>query len=143
MIIRKFKRNDEKYIIELWDLCNLIVPSNNPIQDIKRKMTVNPHLFLVGEIDGRIISSVMGGYDGHRGWINYLAVHPEYRRNGHGKKLMINIEALLKKNGCPKINLQIRANNNDVIKFYQGIGFIDDKVISLGKRLTEDREFNG
>jgi len=56
---------------------------------------------------------------------------------------MINIEALLKKNGCPKINLQIRANNNDVIKFYQGIGFIDDKVISLGKRLTEDREFNG
>ena len=135
--------NDERAIIALWEKCDLIVPWNNPAQDIGRKLKVDQDLFLVGEVDGKIVASVMGGYEGHRGWINYLAVHPEHRRKGLGKKIMLEVEKRIKEKGCPKINLQVRASNYDVIAFYNAIGFVDDKVIGLGKRLIEDEEING
>lgn len=105
-------------------------------------MQVDPDLFLVGELDGKIVASVMGGYEGHRGWINYLAVHPDYRRKGFGKEIMLEVEERIRKKGCPKINLQVRASNQDVIAFYQAIGFADDEVIGLGKRLVDDDPFN-
>ena len=85
----------------------------------------------------------MGGYEGHRGWINYLAVHPDHRLKGHGKKIMAEVERRIKEKGCPKINLQIRASNTDVIAFYKSIGFMDDNVIGLGKRLVEDDAHSG
>ena len=128
MNIREYQISDEKAVITLWRECNLIVSWNNPAQDIERKLKVDPDLFLVGEVDGRIVASVMGGYEGHRGWINYLAVHPKHRRKGLGKKIMVEVEKRIKEKGCPKINLQVRASNDDVIAFYQAIGFIDDKV---------------
>lgn len=143
MNIREYTSSDKKSVIALWDKCNLIVPWNNPIQDIERKLKVDPDLFLVGEIEGVIVTSVMGGYEGHRGWINYLAVHPEYRRNGFGKEIMLEVEKRIKEKGCPKINLQVRSSNKEVIAFYKAIGFIDDEVIGPGKRLIEDEKFNG
>ncbi|MFV1983104.1 MAG: GNAT family acetyltransferase [Thiohalomonadales bacterium] len=141
MDIRQYKNSDTKAVIFLWDTCNVLVTSNNPKQDIARKLAVDPDLFLIGEIDGIIVATVMGGYEGHRGWINYLAVHPEYQRNGFGKRIMLEIENRLKMKGCPKINVQIRATNENVISFYQKIGFLDDNVIGLGKRLFEDEKF--
>ena len=96
----------------------------------------------MGEKDGDIVASVMGGYEGHRGWINYLAVHPEHRRKGLGKKIMLEVEKRIREKGCPKSNLQVRASNNDIIAFYQAIGFKNDKVIGLGKRLVEDEQFS-
>ena len=72
-----------------------------------------------------------------------MAVHPEYRRKGLGKEIMLEVEKRIKDKGCPKINLQVRASNHDVIAFYQAIGFMDDKVIGLGKRLVEDDQFSG
>ncbi len=143
MKIREYTRSDEKSVIALWCKCNLIVPWNNPVQDIERKLKVDPDLFLVGEKGGVIVTTVMGGYEGHRGWINYLAVHPEYRCNGFGKEIMLEVEKRIKEKGCPKINLQVRSSNNEVIAFYKAIGFIDDEVIGLGKRLIEDEKFNG
>lgn len=141
MNIREFQTDDEKEVIALWDECNLIIPWNNPTQDIERKLKVDPDLFLVGEEDGNIVASVMGGYEGHRGWINYLAVNPVFRRKGYGKKIMIAVEKRIKEKGCPKINLQVRAANTDVIAFYQAIGFVDDQVTGFGKRLEEDESF--
>ena len=108
------------------------------MKDIARKLKVDPDLFLVGEVDNAIVASVMGGYEGHRGWINYLAVHPGHRCNGLGKEIMLEVEKRLIARGCPKINLQVRRSNTDVIAFYQAIGFKDDNVIGLGKRLMED-----
>ena len=143
MKIREYQIKDEEEVIALWAKCDLIVPWNNPHQDIERKLQVGPDLFLVGEANGKIVASVMGGYEGHRGWINYLAVHPEYRRKGLGKEIMLEVEKRIKDKGCPKINLQVRASNHDVIAFYQAIGFMDDKVIGLGKRLVEDDQFSG
>ena len=105
-------------------------------------MKVQPELFLVGMLDSLLIATVMGGYDGHRGWINYLAVHPDFRGQGYGKQVIVNVESELRKRGCPKINLQIRSRNDKVTAFYQKLGFTDDQVLSMGKRLEEDRSLN-
>ena len=81
---------------------------------------------------------VMGGYEGHRGWINYLAVKPSQQRKGYGQAIMQAVESLIKQKGCPKINLQVRATNETVIKFYSAIGYGNDNVVGLGKRLEYD-----
>ncbi|MEE8335956.1 MAG: GNAT family acetyltransferase [Candidatus Neomarinimicrobiota bacterium] len=138
MEIREYLKIDERDVLILWEKCGLIVPWNNALLDIKRKLNVNRELFLVGVGEGKVIATAMGGYDGHRGWINYLAVHPDLRRYGFGREIMEAVEHLLKKMGCPKINLQVRASNKDVISFYQSLDYKDDNVISLGKRLIVD-----
>src|SRR5262249_44002053 len=102
------------------------------------KLKVRPDLFLVGIEDGAVVGTVMAGYDGHRGWINYLAVDPSARRRGFGRALMDEAERLLRASGCPKINLQVRSNNQEVIDFYRRIGYHLDEVVSFGKRLEHD-----
>lgn len=116
----------------------MIVPWNNPHRDIQRKLGVQPELFLVGCLTDRIIATVMAGYDGHRGWINYLAVHPNNQHTGIGKNMMDEVEIRLRAMGCPKINLQVRRTNTKVIEFYRKIGYKLDDVVSFGKRLETD-----
>src|SRR5262245_37133406 len=111
MLIRPFDPADEAAVIALWQRCGLTRPWNDPRKDIARKMAVRPDLFLVGEIDGVIVATVMAGYEGHRGWVNYLGVDPERRREGLGRAIMERVEELLRESGCPKINLQVRASN--------------------------------
>lgn len=135
LTIRPFRAGDEEAVIDLWRRCGLVVPHNDPATDIAMKMNYQPELFFVGEIEGRVAASVMAGYEGHRGWINYLAVSPDYQRRGLGRKLMEAAEVALRNCGCPKINLQVRAANKKVIAFYETLGFSDDNVVSLGKRL--------
>lgn len=136
--IRQYSPDDHAAVIQLWHKCNLTRPWNNPEMDINRKLQVNPELFLVGVIDNRIIATIMGGYEGHRGWVNYLAVEPAYQQKGLGKKLMSEIEDRLTLMGCPKLNLQVRSNNTEAIIFYEKIGYKKDDVISMGKRLIND-----
>ena len=95
-------------------------------------------LFLVGEVDGAVVGSVMGGYDGHRGWVNYLAVAPDRRGHGFGRALMRDVEARLAVRGCPKVNLQVRDTNPGVLAFYERIGYAVDAAVSMGKRLESD-----
>ena len=116
-----------------------MVSWNNPDKDIDRKLKVDPDLFLIGLSENLAIASVMGGYEGHRGWINYLVVSPGYRRQGYGRKIMEAVEARIKNKGCPKINLQVRDSNADVIAFYNALGYGYDNVIGLGKRLVNDK----
>ena len=139
--IRPYRSNDEDAVVALWVACQLIGPLNNPHQDIVRKLRVNPEWFLVGELDGRIVATCMMGYEGHRGWINYLAVAPEYQRRGIARQIMDEAERLLREAGCPKINLQVRTANAQVIEFYKSIGFNVDAVVSMGKRLEVDEPF--
>lgn len=142
MDIRPCQTNDMSAIVQLWQDCGLVVPQNNALLDICRKLKVQPELFLVGDINGQVVATVMAGYDGHRGWINYLAVHPGYQGCGIGNRIMKKAEHLLRKTGCPKINLQVRSTNVNVIEFYKKIGYKTDDVISLGKRLVPDEESN-
>ena len=138
LFIRPFQMADKATLVSLWQLCELTVPWNNPYKDIARKQKVQPELFLVGMLDSLLIATVMGGYDGHRGWINYLAVHPDFQGLGYAQQMMVNVESELRKIGCPKINLQIRSGNDKVMTFYQKLGFTDDRALSMGKRLEED-----
>ncbi len=135
LIVRPYQPDDEQQVIELWHRCDLVVPWNDPKYDIELKLKIQPHLFLVAAIENLIVATVMAGYEGHRGWINYLAVLPDYQRQGIGRLMMTKAEAELKKLGCPKVNLQIRAKNQSVIAFYEKIGFCDDHIIGMGKRL--------
>ena len=138
MEIRSFAVEDEKAVIELWQKCNLVRSWNNPESDIKRKLKVNPELFLIGILDGKIVATAMGGYEGHRGWVNYLAVDPAYQKKGFGRQLMAEIEKRLLALDCPKINLQVRSGNTSALEFYSRIGYKDDNVVSLGKRIIPD-----
>ena len=138
MKIRTFDFGDQAAVIELWNRCQLIVPWNDPLKDIARKLKVDADLFLVGEIDDEIIATVMGGYEGHRGWINYLAVSPQQRKQGYARKIVEHVEKLIQARGCPKINLMIRATNTEAEAFYKSIGYIAETSIALGKRLEPD-----
>jgi ribosomal protein S18 acetylase RimI-like enzyme len=134
MQTRAFHPDDESAVISLWGTCDLARPWNDPHLDIARKMTEHPALFLVGVIDEKIMATAMFGYDGHRGWVNYLAISPKYQRSSFGRQLMEEGERLLQALGCPKLNLQIRTGNSEVIEFYRKLGYTPDDVISMGKR---------
>jgi ribosomal protein S18 acetylase RimI-like enzyme len=138
MHIRTFHAADEGAVVALWDECGLTRPWNDPHKDIARKLEVQPELFLVGVVDEALIASVMAGYEGHRGWINYLAVAPRFRARGYGRALVEHVERLLLERGCPKINLQVRASNPAAVAFYRRLGYAQDESISLGKRLIVD-----
>jgi ribosomal protein S18 acetylase RimI-like enzyme len=136
IIIRPYRDEDGEAVIALWRDCHLVMPANDPQTDILLKIRFQPDLFLVGYREaGELVATVMAGYEGHRGWINYLAVAPTHRRQGIGRKMMAAAEVRLRALGCPKINLQVRRGNTAVIDFYRRIGFSDDDVVSLGKRL--------
>ena len=138
MNIRCFEKSDTDAVIRLWHDCNLVVPWNDPGKDIQRKLDAGADLFLVGECEDKLIASVMGGYDGHRGWIYYLAVAPLYRSKGFAQDMMAEMESRLTALDCPKINLLVRNINVDVIEFYQSLGYAVDQSVSLGKRLIPD-----
>ncbi len=138
MDIRAFLSSDETAVIALWQTCELTRPWNDPHKDVARKLSVQSDLFVVGMEGSELIASAMFGFEGHRGWVNYLAVSPVHQRRGHASALMRWGEEALRARDCPKINLQIRSGNAAVIAFYQSLGYGVDDVTSLGKRLIPD-----
>jgi ribosomal protein S18 acetylase RimI-like enzyme len=138
MEIRPFREADEAQVVALWQACGLTRPWNDPHKDIARKLQVQRELFLVAEEGGAIVASVMAGYEGHRGWVNYLAVDAAHRRGGLGARLMRHVEDLLLARGCPKLSLLVRTSNADVLAFYRALGYAQDDAIPLGKRLIPD-----
>ena len=140
MQIRSFEPPDEEGVVALWERCGLVRLWNNPHKDIQRKLAVRPDLFLVGVREGQIIACVMAGYEGHRGWLNYLAVDPEHQRHGLARLIVAEAENRLRALGCPKVNLQIRTANRGVIEFYRRLGYAVDDVVSMGKRLEPDEK---
>lgn len=138
MEIRPYQTQDELAVVALWDVCGLTRPWNDPHRDIARKLTEQPELFLVGTETGRIIATAMVGFDGHRGWVYYLAVAPDFQRLSYGKALMLEAERLLIARGCPKVNLLVRSSNKQVIEFYLSLGYSQDDTVSLGRRLISD-----
>ena len=136
--IRQFVPNDADRVIFIWEQCDLVRNWNNPNYDIQRKLNFQKELFFVGLLNDEIIATAMFGYDGHRGWLNYFAVLPNFQKRGFGKQLMTFGEMVLIERGCPKLNLQIRNDNTKAINFYQKVGYKEDAVVSFGKRLIED-----
>lgn len=138
LAIRPFTDGDEPAVIALWHACGLVRPWNDPARDIARKRTEQPERFLVATLGGEVVGSAMAGYDGHRGWVYYLAVMPGHQRLSIGRRLMAEAERLLRAAGCPKISLLVRSSNAGVIAFYEKLGYARDEALALGKRLIPD-----
>ncbi|ENV31749.1 GNAT family acetyltransferase [Acinetobacter gerneri] len=137
-IIRQFLDTDLEDVINLWELCDLSRPWNNPEVDIFRKAALKDQLFLVAVKDDALIASLMGGYDGHRGWANYLAVHPHHQRNGVATALLKQLEKRLIAIGCPKLQLLISKEHIDVQNFYEQLGYEEIEVVCLAKDLQQN-----
>jgi ribosomal protein S18 acetylase RimI-like enzyme len=144
LTIRPYAARDEPEVTQLWrEAFPDDPPRNEPSRVIRRKLSVQPELFLVGQLDGRIVAAVIGGYDGFRGWIHHLAVLAAHRRRGFGRAMVAQVETRLAKLGCPKVNLQVRATNAAVCAFYERLGYAVEDRVSFGKGLdrpTQGRE---
>ena len=136
MEIRPYMEADEAAVAGLWREVFPDAPSwNHPETDIRRKLAVQRELFLVAVVEGQVVGTAMGGYDGHRGWVYYVVVSPKHRRQRIGTALMREVERRLARLGCPKVNLQVRASNHEVVAFYQKLGYAVEERVSLGRRL--------
>lgn len=134
--IRPYEEADEQAVIELWNESSPAhAPHNDPATAIRKKLQVQRELFFVAEVNGYMVGTAMGGYDGHRGWIYTVAVKPQCRRNGIGSALIRRLEAALSDRGCLKVNLQVFASNAEVVAFYEKLGYNVEDRISIGKRL--------
>lgn len=138
MEIRPFELRDEEAVVELWRSGDLLRPWNDPYKDIGRKLSEQPELFLVGELEREIVATAMAGFDGHRGCVYYLTVAAEHQGKSLGRQMMAEVERLLLVRGCPKVNIMVRSSNEPVLEFYRRLGYVQDEVVNLGKRLIED-----
>ena len=136
--IRPIESYEHQQLVDLWLVCGLARSWNNPEKDIQRKMHVQPELLLGAFQSDQLVGSIMAGYDGHRGWMNYLGVLPNFRHQRIGKKLVEAAEEGLTQLGCPKVNLQLRFSNSVAQDFYRRVGYSEDAAISFGKRLVFD-----
>ncbi|AKJ42892.1 GNAT family acetyltransferase [Pragia fontium] len=141
MEIRIYKQDDFEDVVTLWERCDLLRPWNDPETDIERKQYNNPELFLVAEVGGEVVGTIMGGYDGHRGSAYYLGVHPDYRGRGIANALISRLEKKLIARGCPKLQLLVRDDNEAVIGMYEKLGYEIQDTVCIGKRLIEDQEY--
>jgi ribosomal protein S18 acetylase RimI-like enzyme len=134
--IRPYRESDEAAVGALWRRVFPDAPAwNVPEADIQLKLSVQRELFLVASWENELVGTAMGGYDGHRGWVYYVAVAPGARRRGIGRALMARVEVELAALGCPKLNVQVRGSNRSAVAFYERLGYAVEERISLGKRL--------
>jgi len=134
--VRSYRDSDEPGVVALWkEVFPDDPPWNEPRLIIQRKHSVQLDLFLVAIRDSAIVGTVLAGFDGCRGWIHHLAVAPEARRARIGSSLMREAAARLKAIGAPKVNLQVRASNEDAVRFYQSLGFKIEQRVSMSQLL--------
>lgn len=136
--IRALTDADIEPVIDLWHETGLTRPWNDPRADIRRARAVWPELLLVAVDQGTLVGAVMAGYDGHRGWLYYLASAPAHRGEGIGRRLVHEAEARLVALGCPKVMLMVRAGNDAVLAFYDGLDYTRETTSLTGKRLIPD-----
>ena len=136
MQIRPYEDQDERQVIALWgEVLPDCAPHNEPATALRQKLAVERDLLFVAASDGAVIGTVMGGYDGHRGWVYSVAVRPAGRRKRVGTALLRRLEEALAARGCLKVNLQVRASNAGVVAFYERLGYAVEERVSMGKRL--------
>jgi RimJ/RimL family protein N-acetyltransferase len=137
LLVRTYREEDVADVVGLWGTVFPNPPSwNVPAEDIRRKLSVQRELFFVGVIDERVVGTTMAGFDGHRGWLHLVAVHPDRQREGIGRAMMLEAERRLREIGCTKVNLQVRSTNTGVVAFYESLGYMLEDRLSMGKRLN-------
>ena len=141
--VRSYDPGDREAVIGLWDEVFADDPPwNQPELVIDSKIKVQADLFFVCEIDGSIVGTVLAGFDGHRGWVHKVATDPRYRRKGIARLLMEAAERGLASKGCKKLNLQVRDGNDGAVAFYKGLGFAEERRVSMSKHLSDSDELS-
>ncbi|NBB66123.1 GNAT family acetyltransferase [Pseudomonas sp. ODNR1LW] len=133
--IRPVRDGEDEAVVGLWSVCGLTRPWNDPVADLKQAKEGPASTVLVAADDDAISGAVMVGFDGHRGWVYYLAVDPGRRGNGLGRRLMAAAQDWLTKRGAPKLQLMLRSDNEAALGFYQRLGLERQDVVVLGRRL--------
>jgi uncharacterized protein len=133
--LREVIPSDYDVLVQLWRVCGIQLPNVNQRLEFERKLERDPELFLVAEDRGEVVGSIMGSYDGRRGWIGRLCVHPDRRRAGLGTRLVREVESRLAAKGCPKVNLLVESANLDAVPFYQRLGYTADDLIFMERWL--------
>lgn len=131
---------DAEAVVALWREAGLTRPWNDPDADFATALASGAAAVLVARADGELAGSVMVGFDGHRGWVYYLAVAPSHRGAGLGRALMAAAEAWLRVRGAPKIQLMVREDNAAALGFYQALGLERQQVVTLGRFLRTESE---
>lgn len=126
---------DAEAVIALWQACGLTRPWNDPHADFALALGEESSTVLIVRDGAMLVGSVMVGFDGHRGWIYYLAVAPDRRRSGIGRALMAAAIAWLTTRGAPKVQLMVREGNAAALGFYEALGFAPQTVVTLGRFL--------
>lgn len=136
MDIRPATAGDTEHLVRLWQACNLTRPWNDPAEDIALALGSGAAI-LVGETRGALVASAMAGFDGHRGWLYYVAVRPDLQGHGFGRQIVAAAEAWLLEQGCPKVELIVREGNEPVIAVYRALGYRQEPRALLAKWLKE------
>ena len=140
MQIRTVATADIDAVVALWrevfpEYNDPTRPQRDPRTNIVRKLSFGDGLFWLA-LDGEArVATAMAGYDGHRGWLYSLGVHPSRRGQGVGRRLVAHAEAELARRGCPKVNIQVLDSNRGAHAFWRAAGYQPDPVISFGRRL--------
>jgi len=138
MMIREFKIDDYLIVADLWQAAGLILRPGDELEDVKLKLQRDPDLFLVAEQDDTIVGSVIGGWDGRRGWIYHLAVKPDHQRKGIGLGLVRELEKRLASKGAKKVNAQVYKRNERSSEFFRTIGYeTQPDLMMIGKQLRK------
>ena len=124
-------------IIVLWEVCEHTRPWNDAAQDFRQALDGATSTILIAKEGDAIVASVMTGFDGHRGWVYYLAVSPDHQRKGLGRTMMDAAEEWLKEQGAPKIQLMVRSDNEEALGFYKALGLDIQPVVTLGRRIDD------
>ena len=138
-IVRAASVGEVQAVVALWEACGLTRPWNDPDADFAQALASPASTVLIAGTagEGGIVGSVMVGFDGHRGWVYYLAVAPDHRRHGLGRALMAAAEAWLRGRHAPKLQLMVREDNIAALGFYEAVGLERQKVVTLGRFLKE------
>ncbi|MCB1693409.1 MAG: GNAT family acetyltransferase [Pseudomonadales bacterium] len=136
VVVRRFEPHDEPCVVRLWQRVFADDPPHNAPAVMLASKLAHDDLVFVAEDAGDIVGACMAGYDGHRGWVYAVAVSPEVRGRGVGSLLMDHVIEELRTLGCVKLNLQVRADNESVVKFYESLGFSVEARVSMGKLLS-------
>jgi ribosomal protein S18 acetylase RimI-like enzyme len=133
--VREFRREDGDRLRAFWVECGIRIRPGDDDDALGAFAARNPGLFLLAEDDRRIVGSALGGWDGRRGWLYHVATHPDARRRGLARDLVVRLEARLREMGCPKVNLIVWAENEEAMRFWESIGYQREKAVEYGKHL--------
>jgi ribosomal protein S18 acetylase RimI-like enzyme len=134
--IREFRISDYSAVLELWKTAGLVIRPGDALEDVKLKLERDPDLFLVAQEEGELVGTVMGAWDGRRGWIYHLAVRPGEQRKGIGLAMVREVEERLMAKGAKKVNAQVYTSNQQSLDFFRAAGYqTQPELVMIGKQL--------